>query len=100
MLGFTRMRAELTAIVHRTEDGFAASCAEVPGAEVEASTEQEALDALVEAVNIVFEVNRNEAVKEAGLDFKQCRIFVDFDDLDATKLLQVDEEEVALPMGY
>jgi hypothetical protein len=91
------MRAELTAIVRRTEDGFAASCAEIPGAEVEAATEQEVLDALVEAVCVVLEVNQNETMKEVGREFTQRRISVDFDDLDTARLLQVDDAEVALP---
>lgn len=90
------MRAELTAIVRRSEEGFVASCAEVPGTEIEAATEEEALESLVEAVSIVFEVNRNEAMRDAGTEFKQCQICVDLDALDAAHLLQVDEEEVAV----
>lgn len=90
------MRAELTAIVRRSEEGFVASCAEVPGTEIEAATEEEALESLVEAVSIVFEVNRNEAMKEAGTDSKQCPICVDLDAMDTSRLLQVDEEEIAV----
>lgn len=90
------MRAELTAIVRRSEGGFVASCAEVPGTEIEAATEQEALESLVEAVSIVFEVNRNESMRDLGGEFKRCTIVLDFDDLDEANLLQVDEEEVAV----
>lgn len=57
-----------------------ASCAEVPGAEVVSATEEDALASLIEAIGIVFEVNRNDALKEAGRSAKQHRIVVELDD--------------------
>lgn len=48
------MKATLTAIVRPCDEGFVASCAEVPGAEVVGATEEDALASLVEAIGIVF----------------------------------------------
>lgn len=90
------MRVDLTAILRRSEFGFVASCAEVPGTEIEAATEQEALESLMEAVSIVFEVNRIEAMREAGWDAKRCPFSIDLEELDEGKLLQMDEDEVAV----
>jgi len=88
------MRGEFTAILRRGEGGFVATCAEVPGTQTEAETEQEALENLVDAVSIVFEVNRSEAVDEAGLQAKRYRIAVD---LEESKLLTAREEAPAMP---
>jgi predicted RNase H-like HicB family nuclease len=85
--------AEFTAILTPGEDGFVASCAEVPGTQTEAATEREALENLVDAVSIVFEVNRNEAVRDAPAGAKHYRISVD---LDQSQLLNANEEQAAI----
>lgn len=71
------MRAQLTAIVRRSPEGFVASCAEVPGTEVVSATERDALETLIDAVSIVLEVNRNDAFREAGSNAKRYEIEVD-----------------------
>jgi len=72
------MRAELTAILEKTENGtFIARCAEVPGTESEADSPQEALENLASAITVVFEVNREEAQEEASPNAKYCFITVD-----------------------
>ena len=75
------MKATLTAIVRPCEEGFVAICAEVPGAEVVSATEEDALESLIEAIGIVFEVNRNDALKGVGRTAKQYRIVVESDSL-------------------
>lgn len=84
------MRAELTAIVRRCDEGFVAICAEVPGAEVVSATECGALASLIEAIGIVFEVNRDDAFSEAGSNGKLHRIVVDLKASDDGGLLEID----------
>lgn len=85
------MKATLTAIVRRSEEGFVASCAEVPGTEVVSSTKRGALETLIEAVSIVLEENRNDALKEVGRRAEQYRIEVDLG--DSAEILEGSEED-------
>ena len=57
---------QLTAILHKgdpDEGGFWATCLEVPGANGQGETEQECLEDLAEAVRLLLEVGREEALK-------------------------------------
>ncbi len=56
-----------TAILHRgeaDEGGFWATCLEVPGADGQGETQQECVEDLANAVNLIIEVNREEAFRE------------------------------------
>ncbi len=80
------MQSQFTAIVHHAPDGtYVARCAEVPGTETEASTEQEALENLADAISIVFEVNREEAMREVSPTAFVRSITVD---LEASSLVE------------
>ncbi|RFC44240.1 MAG: putative nuclease of the RNAse H fold, HicB family [Verrucomicrobia bacterium] len=60
------MHGEFTAVVSRSEDGaYVASCAEIPGIVAEAESEAEAIANLSDSIAIAFEVNRDEAFREA-----------------------------------
>src|SRR5436190_3684873 len=57
---------QLTAILHKgdpDEGGFWATCLDVPGANGQGETEQECLQNLAEAVRLLLEVGREEALK-------------------------------------
>jgi len=56
---------KLTAILHRgtsEEGGFWATCLEVPGANGQGETKDECLTGLAEAVKLMLEINREEAL--------------------------------------
>ncbi|MGI8602607.1 MAG: type II toxin-antitoxin system HicB family antitoxin [Verrucomicrobiales bacterium] len=56
---------KLTAILHLgepNEGGFGATCLEVPGANGQGETREECLESLAEAVKLIIEVNREEAM--------------------------------------
>jgi predicted RNase H-like HicB family nuclease len=57
---------ELTAILHPAEPdegGFWATCLEVPGANGQGETQAECLENLAEAVQLMLETERDEALK-------------------------------------
>ena len=57
---------QLTAILHKgdsDEGGFWATCVEVPGANGQGETEQECLQDLADAVRLLIEMGREEALK-------------------------------------
>ncbi len=56
----------LTAIIHQggpDEGGYWATCIEVPGANGQGETRQECLENLKEAVSLLLEVEREEALR-------------------------------------
>ena len=56
----------LTAIIHKAdpdEGGYWATCIEVPGANGQGETRQECLENLKEAVRLLLEVEREEALR-------------------------------------
>lgn len=57
---------KLTAIVHRgepKEDGFWATCLEVPGANGQGETKEECLQNLKEAIQLLLETEREEVFR-------------------------------------
>ena len=59
------MQLELTAVFHRVPEGYVAFVEELPGANTQAETLEEARANLAEAVRLVFEANRT--LSEEGL---------------------------------
>lgn len=59
------MSLELTAVFHRVPEGYVAFVEELPGANTQGATLDEARANLVEAVHLVLEANR--ALSEEGL---------------------------------
>lgn len=56
----------LTAILHRgekNEEGFWATCLEVPGANGQGETEKECLSDLADAVKLILEINEEDAMR-------------------------------------
>jgi predicted RNase H-like HicB family nuclease len=72
------MHGEFTAVVARSEEGaYVASCAEIPGIVAEAETEEEAIANLSDSIAIAFEVNRDEAFREAMPGARRLLVTVD-----------------------
>src|SRR5438132_13000784 len=64
----TEMRNEFTAIIERDGDWFIAQCPEVPEANGQGRTPEEAKSDLAAAIELVLEVRREDALKAAAAD--------------------------------
>ena len=62
------MRNEFTAIIERDGDWFIAQCPEVPEANGQGRTPEEAKSDLAAAIKLVFEDRREDALKAADAD--------------------------------
>ena len=63
------MEAEFTAVYRKVPEGFIAFAEELPGANTQAATLEEARQNLAEAIQLVLEANRALAEEElAGID--------------------------------
>jgi predicted RNase H-like HicB family nuclease len=61
-----RMALQLTAVFRKVPDGYIAFVEELPGANTQGRTLEEARSNLLEAVNLVLEANRTLAEEEIG----------------------------------
>jgi predicted RNase H-like HicB family nuclease len=57
------MASEFTAIIERDGDWYFAYCAEIPGANGQGRTKQEAVESLAEAIKLVLEDRREDAIR-------------------------------------
>ena len=57
------MHNEFTAIVERDGEWFIAYCPEIPGANGQGNSKDEALESLAEAINLILEDRREEALR-------------------------------------
>lgn len=57
------MKHEFTAIIERDGDWYIAYCPEVPGANAQGKTKDEARASLVEAIELILEDRREEGLK-------------------------------------
>lgn len=57
------MHNEFTAIVERDDEWFVAYCLEVPGANGQGKTRDEALDSLRDAIALILEDRRSDGLK-------------------------------------
>nr|VFJ93499.1 MAG: Predicted nuclease of the RNAse H fold, HicB family [Candidatus Kentron sp. LFY] len=57
------MHNEFTAIMEKDEDWYIAYCAEVPGANGQGKTKQECLQNLAEAIGLILEDRRQDALR-------------------------------------
>ena len=57
------MRNEFTAIIERDEDWYIAYCPEIPGANGQDRTKDEARDSLAEAIALILEDRREEGLR-------------------------------------
>lgn len=58
------MKHEFTAIIERDGDWFVAYCPEVPGANAQGHTKQEARENLVEAIELILEDRREDGLRD------------------------------------
>ncbi len=57
------MRNEFTAIIERDGEWFIAYCPEIPGANGQGRTKEEAKKSLVEAIELILENRREEGIR-------------------------------------
>jgi len=57
------MRNEFTAIIERDGEWFVAYCPEIPGANGQGRTKEEARDNLAEAISLILEDRREDALR-------------------------------------
>ncbi|MCK5505849.1 MAG: type II toxin-antitoxin system HicB family antitoxin [Thermodesulfovibrionia bacterium] len=57
------MRNEFTAIIEKDEDWYIAYCPEIPGANGQGKTKEECLKSLSEAIRLILEDRRRDAMR-------------------------------------
>ena len=62
----TAMKNEFTAIIERDAEWYIAFCPEVPEANGQGATRDEARESLAEAIALVLEDRREEGIRDAG----------------------------------
>ncbi len=62
------MRNEFTAIIERDEDWYIAYCLEIPGANGQGRTVEECRQSLVEAIALILEDRRQDALRGVPVD--------------------------------
>jgi predicted RNase H-like HicB family nuclease len=62
------MRNEFTAIIERDDSWFIATCPEIPGANGQGRTVEECRSSLAEAIRLILEDRREDALREASPD--------------------------------
>jgi predicted RNase H-like HicB family nuclease len=62
------MKHEFTAIFERDGDWYIAYCPEIPGANGQGKTKEEARESLAEAIALILEVRRDEALRGVPKD--------------------------------
>ena len=70
------MRNEFTAIFERDCEWYIAYCLEIPGANGQGKTKEEARDDLAEAITLMLEYQREKALREASPDAEREIIVV------------------------
>ena len=71
------MRNEFTAVFERDGDWFIAYCPEVPGANGQGRTKEEARESLAEAIALVLEDRREEGLRGVPADAETETITID-----------------------
>jgi predicted RNase H-like HicB family nuclease len=62
------MRNEFTAVIERDEDWFIAFCPEIPGANGQGRTKEECLASLADAIELILEDRREDALRGVPAD--------------------------------
>ena len=70
------MRNELTAIFERDEEWYIAYCPEIPGANGQGRTKEEARESLSEAIALILEDRREDALRGLPEDAKRDTVSV------------------------
>ena len=70
------MQHEFAAVVERDEDWFVAFAPEVPGANGQGRTREEALDSLSEAIALIFEDRREDGLRGVPVEAERTTVRV------------------------
>ncbi|MCG8585290.1 MAG: type II toxin-antitoxin system HicB family antitoxin [Pirellulales bacterium] len=57
------MASQFTAIIEQSEEWFIAYCPEIPGANGQGKTKEEAVESLSEAISLILEDRREDAMR-------------------------------------
>lgn len=68
------MRNEFTAIIEKDEEWFFAYSPEIPGANGQGQTKDEALNSLSQAINLIFKDRREDATRGLPKDAEQLMV--------------------------
>jgi predicted RNase H-like HicB family nuclease len=71
------MHHEFMAVYERDDDWLVAYCPEIPGANGQGRTKEEARQSLAEAIRLILEVRRDEGLKGVPQDAEKETITVD-----------------------
>ena len=71
------MRNEFTAIVERDEQWFIAYCPEIPGANGQGTTREDALESLREAIALILEDRREDGLRGVPVDAEKTVVTVE-----------------------
>lgn len=65
------MASDFTAIIERDGDWFIAYCAEIPGANGQGRTKEEAVESLAEAIKLVLKDRREDTIRGLPSDVER-----------------------------
>ena len=71
------MRNEFTAIIERDGDWYVAYCAEIPGANGQGRTKEEARESLAGAISLILEDRREDALRGVPPEAEQETVAVE-----------------------
>ena len=71
------MRNEFTAIIERDEEWFVAYCPEIPGANGQGRTKDEAIKSLSEAIDLILEDRREDALRGLPEDAERAIVAIE-----------------------
>jgi predicted RNase H-like HicB family nuclease len=71
------MRNEFTAIIERDEDRYVAYCPEIPGANGQGRTKDEARTSLADAIALILEDRREDALRGVPADATRETVVVE-----------------------
>jgi predicted RNase H-like HicB family nuclease len=71
------MHNEFTAVVERDGDWFIAYCPEIPGANGQGRTKEESLASLVEAIRLILEDRREDALRGVPDDASRETVMIE-----------------------
>ena len=71
------MRNEFTAIIERNDEWFIAYCPEIPGANGQGRTKEEACESLADAIALILKDRREDALRGVPSDAVQETVVVE-----------------------
>jgi len=71
------MRNEFTAVIEKDGDWYIAYCPEIPGANGQGRTKEEARDSLAEAIALILEDRREDALRGVPPDADRVTVIVE-----------------------